>query len=182
MPLDCGVVYKVESGKTGFLFPHRPPTQALMTMPTLLLYPIWSVLQLVLLVFYFLVVGVYLSTMEHVTTNQLAADVGFNATINEMVNTTFNSSLGGVGLVNWDTNLNSGLLWFHFFSFLWTANFINAIGICVIAGAVCQWYWILPGKDEKKKLPSRLPVISSVSYDGTSHAAPVCKHARREAS
>ena len=69
----------------------------------------------------------------------------------------------GVGLVDADTSLNQLMFCFHLLSFLWTLNFVDAIGICVIAGAVCQWYWILPSRGGNKKLPSRFPVLSSVT-------------------
>lgn len=186
-------------------------SKSVMAMPTMLLYPAWSILCMVLLFIYFFTVGVYLATMDDVTTNDLAASTGYvcDAGCNSTLNYTFigeecgnscsasqqqsyieeymislrnNGTLNctnadihaqvygawncGVGMIDKDTSLNTFFFWFHIFSFLWNANFIDAIGITVIAGAVCQWYWIRPtgeGTSRRKRMPSWCPLLSAYS-------------------
>jgi hypothetical protein len=52
-------------------------SKALYRIPTLMLYPIFSVGAICLLILYFITVGTYLFTMDDVTTNDLASDAGF---------------------------------------------------------------------------------------------------------
>ena len=33
---------------------------------------------------------------------------------------------------------------YHIFMYLWTVQFIHAVMICIVAGAVCDWYWTRP--------------------------------------
>eukprot|EP00939_MAST-03C_sp_MAST-3C-sp1_P004198 g4198.t1 len=200
----------------------KEASKAIYKIPSLLLYPIFSVGAICLLILYFFTVGIYLATMDDVTVVDLAGDVGlpcdglncttslnyteivagcaasvptcpdassgcagcstsetdaflvsymtnasnnghFTCTSAEIDAQVYGSWNCGVGFVEGDTTLNTLLFWFHLFSFLWTLNFVEAIGICVIAGAVCQWYWILPSKGGGKKMPSRFPVLSAVT-------------------
>lgn len=87
----------------------------------------------------------------------------FNCTASEIDAQVYGSWDCGVGFVDADTSLNQLMFVFHIFSFLWTLNFVDAIGICVIAGAVCQWYWILPTKGGTKQMPSKFPVLSAIT-------------------
>jgi len=205
-------------------------SKALMAMPTLLLYPCWSVFFFALLTLYFVVGGAYLSTMEHVDINGVANSVGLTSCTDvcdsSFVDWTaviagcdangFSCPVATLGCtlcaketnVDWETNtktfmytylggindktvlncteaqiseevysdnwlcgvpflaptdnLTQAMMWFHLFSFLWNANFIDAIGVTIIAGAVCQWYWIYPdAKTKKKTMPSRWPMFSA---------------------
>lgn len=197
-------------------------SKAIYKIPSLVLYPIFSVGAICLLILYFLTVGTYMFTMDDVTTSDLASDVGYGCETNCTTSLNFTAIVGGctdqtpecplsanagcasctsgemqaflvtymtnastdghfnctsaeidaqvygswncgVGFVDADTSLNQFMFWFHLFSFLWTLNFVEAIGICVIAGAVCQWYWILPSKGGKKEMPSKFPVLSAIT-------------------
>eukprot|EP00941_MAST-03F_sp_MAST-3F-sp1_P001786 g1786.t1 len=68
----------------------------------------------------------------------------------------------GVGLDEPKT-LNEAMLWFHLFMFLWNLNFIEALSFTVLAGAVCQWYWIRPlTRHGEKKMPGKSPLFDSL--------------------
>ena len=47
-------------------------------------------------------------------------------------------------------NTKTFMILYHFFGFLWTNQFIQGMGMMVIAGAVAEWYWT-PTKQGKKK-------------------------------
>ena len=38
-------------------------------------------------------------------------------------------------------SLQQAFMWFHVFCFFWVNHFILACQCCVIAGAICKWYW-----------------------------------------
>ena len=59
------------------------------------------------------------------------------------------------------------MLLYHFFGFLWTNQFIQGMGMMIIAGAVAEWYWT-PTKKGKKK--GRLNEL------GASMKRTVCSH------
>jgi choline transporter-like protein 2/4/5 len=53
-----------------------------------------------------------------------------------------------------DTRMSEGWIWFHLLGFLWTSCVIEAITICTVAGATCEWYWTA----EKKRVGGVQPV------------------------
>lgn len=55
----------------------------------------------------------------------------------------------GLGyLEKWSSfELNNFMIAFHTFAWLWTNQFISAVSICIIAGAVADWYFTRPSGD-----------------------------------
>lgn len=55
----------------------------------------------------------------------------------------------GLGhLEQWSSfELNKFMIAFHVFAWLWTNQFISAVSICIIAGAVADWYFTRPSGD-----------------------------------
>eukprot|EP00750_Incisomonas_marina_P033288 INCI9733.1.p1 GENE.INCI9733.1~~INCI9733.1.p1 ORF type:complete len:813 (+),score=137.87 INCI9733.1:160-2598(+) len=50
-----------------------------------------------------------------------------------------------------ETPLEVCMIVYHLFMYLWTVQFIHAVMICMVAGAICDWYWTRPsGKNEVK--------------------------------
>jgi len=61
------------------------------------------------------------------------------------------SACNGISYFNkfGDKKLNDALMLFHLFCFLWTNELLQAITICIVAGAVCDWYWTRPSGPTK---------------------------------
>lgn len=76
-------------------------------------------------------------------------------------NSTVGAAVGEIGAVGvqafQEMSLKNYLMAYHFFGFLWTNQFFQGIGILVIAGAVCHWYWTA----DKEELPKNV-VLQSV--------------------
>jgi hypothetical protein len=51
---------------------------------------------------------------------------------------------------------------YHFFGLLWTNQFIQGFGVCVIAGATCGWYFSTndAGSPDAAKFSFVCPVLS----------------------
>ena len=64
--------------------------------------------------------------------------------------------------------LDTVMLFFHLFAWLWTNQIVAAIGICVISGAVADWYFTRPSGDPSRK-----------GGDGKSFQSPILRSAYR---
>jgi len=106
----------------------------------LTLFPVISFLGIAATASVFIVIGVLLLTAGNITESSLV-----NQTSADAVNTT---SAAAVALLNANkpqiieglSTLNY-LMFFDLFMFLWTTEFIQAIGIMVIGGTVSHWYF-----------------------------------------
>jgi choline transporter-like protein 2/4/5 len=102
--------------------------RALREMPLLNFFPVLPVLALLSLMIYWLVIAAYLAS-AHMDGNLSAADFtsdGMNATV--------------VGEISDDRTLTY-VLFYHLFGLLWTIQWLDAIEMLTIAGAISQWYW-----------------------------------------
>ena len=63
--------------------------------------------------------------------------------------------------------LDTAMLFFHLFAWLWTNQIIAAINLCIIAGAVADWYFTRPSGDPSRKGGDgnsfRYPILRSIS-------------------
>eukprot|EP00735_Rhodelphis_limneticus_P000850 TRINITY_DN1137_c0_g1::TRINITY_DN1137_c0_g1_i1::g.17256::m.17256 TRINITY_DN1137_c0_g1::TRINITY_DN1137_c0_g1_i1::g.17256 ORF type:complete len:759 (-),score=172.72,sp/B0JZD0/CTL5_XENTR/28.89/7e-83,Choline_transpo/PF04515.7/85,Choline_transpo/PF04515.7/75,Choline_transpo/PF04515.7/2.5e-101,TMEM192/PF14802.1/4.3e+02,TMEM192/PF14802.1/0.061,DUF1289/PF06945.8/0.25 TRINITY_DN1137_c0_g1_i1:232-2508(-) len=127
-------------------------SRALRKIPTLVFYPIVTFLLCTGTIAYGLVVGAYIATCGDISLDDLqnqvtdVSGIEYNITIS---NTTFPEYVS-------TSTFTKGLLAYHFFGILWTNAFFLAMGECVIAGAVAQYYWTR----DKDALPFS-PVLTS---------------------
>merc|ERR1711871_214757 len=50
-----------------------------------------------------------------------------------------------------DATLEICMVFYHIFMYLWTIQFIHAVMICIVAGAICDWYWTRPSGSSSTK-------------------------------
>eukprot|EP01129_Flabellula_baltica_P015497 TRINITY_DN791_c0_g1_i1.p1 TRINITY_DN791_c0_g1~~TRINITY_DN791_c0_g1_i1.p1 ORF type:complete len:636 (-),score=70.16 TRINITY_DN791_c0_g1_i1:19-1926(-) len=104
-------------------------SKAFVSMPLLILFPIFPFFWFLCVFAFFVIVGVFIYSS---TLNSIAYDA----------NGTF------LGYDSDNLIKVSGAL--HVFAFLWSTNFILAINQTVIAGAIADWYYSYRGKKQKK--------------------------------
>ena len=73
---------------------------------------------------------------------QAAADAAAAANAG-MMNSTDNATAGAVAAILDGNLVQKGMLAYHLFGFLWTNQFLMAVAMMTISGAVCSWYWVL---------------------------------------
>jgi choline transporter-like protein 2/4/5 len=97
------------------------------------MFPLIPALMYVGLLAYFVIISAYILTCE---TNISFSDPASALTGSSLANersTTFTMQA--------EKNMSEGWIWFHLFGFLWTGYIVEAITICTVAGATCEWYW-----------------------------------------
>lgn len=99
-------------------------------MPLIVLYPFVSLGMLSLLLAYWFAVSMLLASAGTITTQDLSEAAA------RLHNT---SSIFEVKEMD-EKPVGKYLILYNTFGLLWTNQFIQAIGICTIAGAVAQWY------------------------------------------
>ena len=120
--------------------------KAIAHMKTLVFFPIISFFGVAATGAVFIVQGVLLLTAGSVEHSQLLnetmADLGNSSSeLDKMLADSFNpTTLKNVPVLNY-------LMIFDLFMFLWTTEFIQAVGIMTVGGAVSHWYFA-PGKSE----------------------------------
>jgi len=153
---------------------------ALRRTPTLLLFPLTTILSLGLFVVWWLFVTACLASAGTITATDIQSTIksGTNALPAGVLPASFAASLAAnatngtavSSLSAFTSNNNTTyLLIYHFFGLLWTVAFIQGITTLTIAGTVCGWYFSqLPADDkdeEHKKLlytQGRFPVCSAL--------------------
>lgn len=119
----------------------------------IMFYPIVSVVALMVLFGYTIWIGILLFTAGEISAQDTAAAA------NEATNNPDNAaaaqngtlSMGGIKMQQLsENNMKDRLLLFHFFGFLWTANAIQGVGLCTMAGAFANYYF---DKENMGKFP-----------------------------
>ncbi|KAF4322216.1 hypothetical protein BBO99_00002819 [Phytophthora kernoviae] len=113
----------------------KETSRALQRLPLLVLFPVWPFLMLLVLFAYATIVGAYIYSSGEIQLASLAGELAQEAGQN--VTSTVTTTLSKV---NPDQTMKL-LVVYHFFGLLWTAQLINAISMCTIAGAVSRYYW-----------------------------------------
>ncbi|CAK4643204.1 unnamed protein product [Aphanomyces euteiches] len=122
----------------------REASKAIGRMPFLVLFPIVPVIFVTAFIVYWIIAAAFLATSGNITATNVLDTVG-NAT-----------GLSHAQYALQDDNVLNYLLIYHVFGFLWTAQFLQAVGYTTMAGAVCEYYWTL-----NKSSMSRVPILSS---------------------
>jgi hypothetical protein len=112
----------------------KEASKAMINIPTILLVPIGVGFSIIPLAVYWFWIGAYLGTTGK---PQYDSNGGFQG-----------YETDGVWV---------RMQLYHFFGGLWTLAFLQAVGECVIAGAIASWYWV----HDKSEMP-RFPVASSL--------------------
>ncbi|RHY10575.1 hypothetical protein DYB36_001753 [Aphanomyces astaci] len=116
----------------------REASKAIGRMPFLVLFPLVPVVSITAFVIYWIIAAAFLATAGKVSVVDVAATVNVaNAT------TAANQLLLEQQYSFQDDNVLNYLLAYHVFGFLWTAQFLQAVGYTTMAGAVCEYYWTL---------------------------------------
>ncbi|KAJ8327466.1 hypothetical protein QVD99_007994 [Batrachochytrium dendrobatidis] len=110
----------------------KESSRALLTMPLIVLFPMWIYSGLILLVVYFIGVMLYLLTPSGPV------------------------RISAFGLTITDPNISNQMIWYHLGGCIWFFTFLSGINQITLAGAIAQWYWTL----NKKEL-QHLPVLHS---------------------
>eukprot|EP00644_Phytophthora_capsici_P001938 jgi/Phyca11/6833/fgenesh1_pm.PHYCAscaffold_14_\ len=112
----------------------KEASRALQSLPLLVLFPIIPFIMLLILFAYAAIVGAYIYSSGEMQLSSLAGELadGTGQTVSTSAATTLNK-------VSPDETMKM-LVAYHFFGFLWTAQLINAISMCTIAGANCFRY------------------------------------------
>ncbi|KAG7401301.1 hypothetical protein PHYBOEH_002105 [Phytophthora boehmeriae] len=113
----------------------KESSRALQRLPLLVIFPVWPFLMLLALFAYATIVGAYIYSSGEIRLASLAGELAEEAgqNVTDTVTTTLSK-------VTPDETMKL-LVVYHFFGLLWTAQLINAISMCTIAGAVSRYYW-----------------------------------------
>jgi hypothetical protein len=134
-------------------------SKALLVMPTMVLWPVHTVVCMSILGVFWVYVASYLYTIEELTlaglleySNSVAAAIpGAGGLLDSLycgnLSAGGNCSLPFSAAADGETKVGEYLLWYHLFMLFWTGEFIRGIGIMVIAGAVSDWYWAMTKKE-----------------------------------
>ncbi|EEY58494.1 choline transporter-like protein [Phytophthora infestans T30-4] len=130
----------------------KEASRAMQSLPLLVLFPIIPFVMLLILFAYAAIVGAYIYSSGEMQLASLAGELADQAgqNITTEATTTLNK-------VNPDQTMKL-LVAYHFFGFLWTAQLINAISMCTIAGAVSRYYW---SRNKSSEEMGRFPVLTS---------------------
>lgn len=130
----------------------KEASKCIAKMPSLVLFPLFTFTLVVGLSAYWIVVAAYLQTASSISFSSISNSSKFASTIPSNASMS-NSTVSGFNFgAMKDMNIIQWLQVYHFFGFFWTNQFIQAIGITTIAGAVCSWYWV-QDKDDTPRLP-----------------------------
>jgi choline transporter-like protein 2/4/5 len=126
----------------------RISSKALRQMPALLLFPMIPCMLAVIMTLYWVVVAGYIASAGTINTGgALDAAAGGVSSL-----TDGELALEPSAVINqtatWEQNsAMEYMLVYHLFGLLWTFQLISAFAVCVIAGAVAEYYW---AADQKK--------------------------------
>lgn len=121
----------------------KEASKAIHCMPMLMFFPIVTFSLVTLLSVYWLIIAAYLQSSSSISMGSMMPNVTLPAAMVAMANATLsNATTTGysMGTVN-QMDVLKYMQLYHFFGLLWTNQFIQAIGVTTIAGAVCAWYW-----------------------------------------
>ena len=101
----------------------------------LTLFPIVSFMGIAATGAVFLITGILLMTAGDITENAMASDANSTSAVGLAMAESYKpASLEGISTLKY-------MMFFDLFMFLWTTEFIQAIGIMVIGGTVSHWYF-----------------------------------------
>uniref|UniRef100_H3GJB7 Choline transporter-like protein n=1 Tax=Phytophthora ramorum TaxID=164328 RepID=H3GJB7_PHYRM len=130
----------------------KEASRALQHLPLLVLFPIIPFIMLLVLFAYAAIVGAYIYSSGEMQLASLAGELADQAGQNVTAEATTTLSQ-----VSPDQTMKL-LVAYHFFGFLWTAQLINAISMCTIAGAVSRYYW---SRNKTSEEMGPFPVLTS---------------------
>ncbi|KAF0684105.1 Aste57867_23892 [Aphanomyces stellatus] len=122
----------------------REASKAVGRMPMLVLFPIIPVVFLTAFIIYWIIAAAFLASSGTITAGSVVDTVGAA------------TGQAHQQFATQDNNVLNYLLVYHVFGFLWTSQFLQAVGYTTMAGAVCEYYWTL-----NKASMSRLPIVGS---------------------
>jgi choline transporter-like protein 2/4/5 len=151
----------------------REASTAIQTMPLLVFFPLIPFIVSLINLGYFVVSTSYLLTagdISDILGNATALiDENVAAVASEYSNTTGSNSTDvdlsnlfspGISSIDADDALFY-MMWYNLFGFFWTNQFIQAVSMCTIAGAVSRWYW------SRSKTPDEMgkfPIAESFKF------------------
>ncbi|KUF93092.1 E3 ubiquitin-protein ligase [Phytophthora nicotianae] len=130
----------------------KEASRALQSLPLLVLFPIIPFVMLLILFAYAAIVGAFIYSSGEMELASLAGELADQTGQNITAEATTTLSK-----VSPDQTMKL-LVAYHFFGFLWTAQLINAISMCTIAGAVSRYYW---SRNKTSEEMGRFPVLTS---------------------
>lgn len=130
----------------------KEASRVLQRLPLLVIFPIVPFLMLLILFAYAAIVGAYIFSSGEVQLASLAEELADQTGQNVSTNAT--TVLARVS----PNQTMKVLVAYHFFGFLWTAQLVNAISMCTIAGAVSRYYW---SRTKTSDEIGRFPVLTS---------------------
>jgi choline transporter-like protein 2/4/5 len=134
----------------------KEASNAVKTMPLIVLFPFTTVALVVVLCLYWIIIAAYIASAGEESSSKLAADLDCDADASAGSNTSCPVDLTAFS----SSTTMRYMLAYHFFGLLWTNQFIQAIGMCTLAGAISAWYWAEVDDKGKKKM-SKAPVFKS---------------------
>jgi choline transporter-like protein 2/4/5 len=136
-------------------------SNCLKDITTLITFPLVTFTGMLLAVLWFTLVSAYIASSGEITASTITA------TASSMSG---NATLPASSLSASDTM--RAMLAYHFFVWLWTNQLVQAIGMCSISGAVCQWYF------ESKRVfepeVPKNPVLKSIHAALRFHIGSLC--------
>jgi len=152
----------------------KEASKAIQKMPYMVFFPFHTVALSLALYTYWFVVAAYVYSSGDITTGELqggASDsitsLGSGSPLDALycINQTeidgstqidgspmVNCSVPTVALGDPDASLARYMMLYHLFGGLWMNQFIQGIGMMVVAGAVSHWYWTLPNERGRKNM------------------------------
>ena len=118
----------------------KEASSAIQDVPIVLITPLFTLTLTLGLFAWFVVTEASIKTMGTITVSGIQSQLHTNIT----VPATFSAN-----------SANEYLVWFNLFGFLWVLNFIQGIGMMVVAGVIGEWYYTRPDSNgsSMKHLP-----------------------------
>ncbi|GBG31583.1 Choline transporter-like protein 2 [Hondaea fermentalgiana] len=145
----------------------KEATKVVAAMPSILFFPVTTIAASLTVCIYAIYVSMLILSSGEITQITVA---GFqmnvtntDASSRRLANSTVAVEIGDAIVSEFaSSNLNTWLFVYNFFGFLWTNQFIAAVGATTIAGAVSSWYWASEFEKEKRKKMPKRPVLAAL--------------------
>ena len=114
----------------------REAAKALQAMPTLIFFPLWSLVQALLVAIWWLIVQLFIMSAGKLSVGELTANMPNASSLPPGA-----AAAAGKTAEYKEEDASKYLMVYHLFVTFWTLNTIEGVGLTVIATSVCAWYF-----------------------------------------
>jgi choline transporter-like protein 2/4/5 len=135
-------------------------------MKTMIAFPFLLAIFSIITMAYFVTIGGYIGSAGEFSLENMTASAS------SFTGTNMSNHMPNIKTFEGDTVMQ-GMLVYHLLGSLWLLNLIDAVGICTLAGAVCQWYWVRNPSNRKEEMV-KSPVFRSFKIAMRFHFGSLC--------